>query len=500
MTLCRIQSGRLNLLVERPLMTSLNDSGNDASTARLDSASAPTNVRYSVLAFACSLSMITYLDRACFGAAAAAMAQDLGLDGAAQLKWAFTAFTIAYALFEIPAGWFGDRWGPRGTLLRIVAWWSAWTAITGLIGSTIGGYQIGGLAALVTVRFLFGAGEAGAYPNITRAIHNWFPRTYWETAQGFVFMAGRLAGGITPLLWGVLVAGTAWTPALPSWRWVFMVFGATGVLWCLTFSRWFRNRPEEHPSVNSAELAIIGPATVTQSHTGGVPWMALLCHPSVWMICIMYTLVNYGWIFNITYLPGYMKLRFSIADGDIMGSIYKGAPLWVGAVGCVLGGVLISRLARMVSHRHTARQIVGVSAMLLSASSLWGAVNASGAFSFCALVSLGAFGVDLTLGAIWASCQDIGQKHAAVTAATMNTIGAIGAAFANWHTGTIVEDAVAARAADLHISVADMNEAAKTTATLAGYQTVYSYSAIVFVFAAICWLFIRVDRPLVVEE
>ncbi|MFO1006872.1 MAG: MFS transporter [Planctomycetaceae bacterium] len=481
-------------------MTSLNDSGKDATTAHLDSTSAPTNVRYSVLVFACSLSMITYLDRACFGAAAASMAKDLGLDGTAQLKWAFTAFTIAYALFEIPAGWFGDRWGPRGTLLRIVAWWSAWTAITGLIGSTIGGYQMGGLAALVVVRFLFGAGEAGAYPNITRAIHNWFPRTYWETAQGFVFMAGRIAGGITPLLWGVLVAGTAWTSPLPHWRWVFAIFGAIGVIWCLAFRLWFRNRPEDHPSVNAAELAIIGPATVTQSHTGGVPWVALLTHPSVWMICIMYALVNYGWIFNITYLPGYMKLRFAIADGDIMGSIYKGAPLWVGAVGCVLGGVLISRLARSVRHRHTARQIVGVSAMLLSAISLWGAVNASGAFSFCALVSLGAFGVDLTLGAIWASCQDIGQKHAAVTAAAMNTIGAIGAAFANWHTGTIVEDAVAASAAELHVTVASMDEAAKTAATLAGYQTVYSYSAIVFVFAAICWIFIRVDRPLVAEE
>lgn len=481
-------------------MTSQNDSGNAAATTALDSTTAPTRVRYSVLAFACSLSMITYLDRACFGAAAAAMAKDLGLDGAAQLKWAFTAFTIAYALFEIPAGWFGDRWGPRGTLLRIVAWWSVWTAITGLIGSRIGGYQIGGLASLIVVRFLFGAGEAGAYPNITRAIHNWFPRTYWETAQGFVFMAGRLAGGVTPLLWGVLVTGTAWTSALPSWRWVFAIFGATGVVWCLAFSRWFRNRPEEHPSVNTAELAIIGPATATQSHTGGIPWKALFSHPSVWMICIMYTLVNYGWIFNITYLPGYMKLRFEIADGDIMGSIYKGAPLWVGAVGCVLGGILISRLAHMVSHRHTARQIVGVSAMMLSAISLWGAVNASGAFSFCALVSLGAFGVDLTLGAIWASCQDIGQKHAAVTAAVMNMIGAIGAAFANWHTGTIVERAVAASAAELHVSVADMDEAAKTAATLAGYQTVYSYSAIVFVAAAICWLFIRVDRPLVADE
>lgn len=481
-------------------MTVLTDSATDAATPSPDGSTTPTRVRFSVLAFVCSLSMITYLDRASFGAAAESMAQELGLDGVAQLKWAFTAFTIAYAVFEIPAGWFGDRWGPRGTLLRIVAWWSVWTAITGVVGSTIGGYTIGGLTALVIVRFLFGAGEAGAYPNITRAIHNWFPRTYWETAQGFVFMSGRLAGGVTPLLWGLLVSGTAYTPALPHWRWVFVVFGGTGVVWCLAFRLWFRNRPEEHPRVNAAELRLIGPAAVTGSHSGGVPWKALVSHPSVWVLCVMYTLINYGWIFNITYLPGYMKIRYSIADGDIVGSLYKGAPLWVGAVGCVLGGVLVSRLARVVVHRHRARQIVGVSAMLLCAAAWWGAVRADSGWEFCGLVSLGAFGVDLTLGAIWASCQDIGQKHAAVTAATMNTVGAMGAAFANWHTGTIVEKSVEARAAALDVLVPNMESIEKTAATLAGYQTVFSMYAMVYVAAAVCWLFIRVDRPLVEES
>ena len=151
-------------------------------------------------------------------------------------------------------------------------------------------------------------------------------------------------------------------------------------------------------------------------------------------------------------------------------------------------------------HRHTARQIVGVSAMLLCAAAWWGAVKSPGALAFCALVSLAAFCVDLTLGAIWASCQDIGQKHAAVTAAAMNTIGAVGAAFANWHTGTVVEQSVAAKAVELNVPVSLLDEAAKTSATLAGYQTVFTISAIVYVAAAICWLFIRVDRPLVAEE
>ena len=138
--------------------------------------------------------------------------------------------------------------------------------------------------------------------------------------------------------------------------------------------------------------------------------------------------------------------------------------------------------------------------MLLCAAAWRGAVRAGSAWEFCGLVSLGAFGVDLTLGAIWASCQDIGQKHAAVTAATMNTVGALGAAFANWHTGTIVEKSVAARAAEMNVLVANLESVEKTAATLDGYQTVFSMYAMVYVVAAVCWLFIRVDRPLVVEE
>lgn len=460
----------------------------------------PTKVRYRVLAFACGLSMITYLDRACFGAAASSMAKDLGLDNGTQLKWAHTAFIIAYALFEVPAGWMGDKWGPRGTLLRIVAWWSLWTAVTGLIGSTIGGQVIGGLGSLIVVRFLFGAGEAGAYPNITRAIHNWFPPANWEASQGIVWMSSRVAGGLTPLVWGVLVAGTAWTPALVHWRVAFLLFGLTGVAWCVAFSLWFRNRPEEHPAVNAAELALIGPSAVTGSHTGGVPWKALLTHPGVWVLCVMYSLVNYGWIFNLTYLPEYMKNRYLIADNDLVGSLYKGAPLWVGAIGCLLGGVLVSRLAQYVSHRHRARQIIGISAMLLCAAAWWGAERATGALAFCGFVSLAAMGVDLTLGSAWATCQDIGRQHAAVTAACMNMIGSAGSAFATWVTGSIVEWSVAARAEQLQVMVEQLAAAEKASATLAGFQTVFSTYSLVYVVAAICWIFIRVDRPLVADD
>ncbi len=197
--------------------------------------------------------MITYLDRACLGAAAPSLVADLSLASEAQLKWAFAAFAIAYAIFEIPSGWLGDTLGPRGTLLRIVVWWSLCTALTAVVGLRIGGLTLGGLGTLVVLRFLFGAGEAGAYPNITRALQNWFPIRQRATAQGFIWMAGRVVGGLTPLLFTVLVTGAGFTSPLTTWRGAFVLLGLIGCGWCALFVFSFRNWPAEHPRVNAAE-------------------------------------------------------------------------------------------------------------------------------------------------------------------------------------------------------------------------------------------------------
>lgn len=87
-----------------------------------------TRVRYAVLVLVSALSMITYLDRVAIASAAPSIVGDLGLNSVADLKWVFTAFALAYALFEVPSGWLGDVFGPRRTLIRIVLWWSTFTA------------------------------------------------------------------------------------------------------------------------------------------------------------------------------------------------------------------------------------------------------------------------------------------------------------------------------------------------------------------------------------
>ena len=294
----------------------------------------PTRLRYRVLGLACALSMITYLDRACMGSAAKSFVQDLGLTSVGDLNWVFTAFTLAYAAFEIPSGWLGDVLGPRKVLIRIVLWWSAFTALTGLIGMSwdgriLGAFQLGplaveSLAVLIGVRFLFGMGEAGAYPNITRALHNWFPLAERGFAQGAVWMCGRLMGGLTPLVWMVLVEGVArpfaerteaapiepFLPPLLHWRATFWLFGALGVLWCVVFAISFRNRPEENRGVNQAELNLIraglekGAGTRLPDHgkaaRAGVPWRQMLKSGNLGLLCLMYACQSYGWAFYLS--------------------------------------------------------------------------------------------------------------------------------------------------------------------------------------------------------
>src|SRR5438045_4099842 len=213
----------------------------------------PTRVRFGVLGFACSLSMITYLDRVCFGTVAPYVQTEFGLSNT-QKGWLFTAFALAYAAFEVPTGWLGDVFGPRKTLIRIVLWWSFFTALTGIV-YPVAGWPALGFWAMLTVRFFFGVGEAGAYPNIAKAFHSWFPFTERGFAQGSVWMAGRLAGGVTPLIVLALLMtlGDFESSAehLP-WRPTFWIFGALGVGWCFAFWYWFRDRPEQKPGVNAA--------------------------------------------------------------------------------------------------------------------------------------------------------------------------------------------------------------------------------------------------------
>jgi ACS family glucarate transporter-like MFS transporter len=458
------------------------------------SAATPTRVRYGVLGFACSLSMLTYLDRVCFGSAISHIVSDLNLQSEADLKWAITAFAFAYAAFEIPSGWLGDVYGPRNVLIRIVLWWSVFTALTGFVGLAIGSLTVG-LGALVAIRFLFGVGEAGAYPNITRALHNWLPFRERGLGQGAVWMAGRFMGGLTPLVWLVLVEILEL-----SWRHTFWLFGGLGVVWCISFALWFRNRPEQNPSVNAEELALIrGGRLDLEAGHAQVPWLRLLTNVNLWLLCLMYFCAAYGWYFNITYLPTFLEQQHGVDKKSIIGALYKGGPLWLGALACLGGGVLSDWFIRRTGNLKWGRRMFGVLGHSLCGVCYLGCLITHDAFTFFLAISLAAFFNDLIMGPAWAVCQDIGKRYAAIVAGAMNTIGNLGGAAAGWVTGTILETTLADQAAHLGISVQAMTPAQKAAGLMPGYQISFLMFAGVYFLAVLFWFRIDATKPVVPE-
>src|SRR4029079_2029207 len=195
------------------------------------------SVRGRVLVFAFLLAVVTYLDRICISAAAPAIMDELHLSFI-QMGLVFSAFTLAYSLFEVPSGWLGDVRGPRRVLTRIVLWWSAFTMLTGAAR---------GFLSLITIRFLFGAGEAGAFPNVARSFSRWFPVRERGRANGVLFLGSRLGGMLSAPI-ALLLVGR-W-----GWRASFVVFGTIGLVWAAAWHAWYRDRPEDHAAMTPAEL------------------------------------------------------------------------------------------------------------------------------------------------------------------------------------------------------------------------------------------------------
>jgi MFS family permease len=413
----------------------------------------------------------------------------------ADLKWAFTAFAVAYAVFEVPCAWLGDTFGPRQALFRIVLWWSVCTALTGAVGLRVGGVVLGGLGTLVTLRFLFGMGEAGAYPNITRAVHNWFSVAQRGRAQGVVWMSGRLMGGLTPLVWAVLVSGTAFSPPLASWRWAFGLFGALGLVWAVLFALGFSDRPSSAHAADRERAAL--PDDSGQSRSVAVPWRSFLRSGNLWLLCLMYFCMAYAWYFNITYLPSCLRDVHAVDDRSVVGALFKGGPLWIGAAGCLLGGWLTDALGERWGDRRKARRRLATVAFLVGAAAFAVAPWANSAAALFAALSLAAFCGDLTVAAAWATCQDVGQRFAATAAACMNTIGTVGAATAGWATGTLLEAALARGATDAGRTVVELGPSEKAAAYAVGYALCFGTFAVAYLVAAACWQWIDPNRPIV---
>jgi ACS family glucarate transporter-like MFS transporter len=371
-------------------------------------APAPTRTRHKVVWFTLAMIAIAYLDRVCISIAAPAIKLDLSLTDT-QMGLVFSAFTLSYALFEIPSGWFADRFGARAALTRIVVWWSAMTVATGFTS---------GFASLFTVRLLFGIGEAGAFPASARVYTHWLPARLRGRLFGLLIMAAALAGALTQPLVVALVSRLGWRPT-------FAVFGAIGFVWAAAWWIWFRDDPREHAGVNAAERALIheGGAAMTGDGHAPVPWRTLARNRPLIALCAMYFGAIYGWYFYLTWLPTYLlRARgFDLAEVGWLSAL----PLLAIAAGVYLGGWICDRLTPAFGLRVAART-PALCGFPLAAASAAGAALATDPIHAALLLAAAAGLAGLGVAPAWALCVEIGGKHAGVVTGAMNMFGNLG--------------------------------------------------------------------------
>jgi ACS family glucarate transporter-like MFS transporter len=428
----------------------------------------PTRARYWVIVFAVTLAILSYIDRVAISLAATPIMTDLNLTRT-QMGYLFSAFAIAYALFEVPGGWMGDWIGARKVLMRIVIWWSVFTALTGFMWNFLSMYA---------VRFLFGAGEAGCFPNLTKAFSAWLPTDERVRAQGIMWTFARWGGAFTPPL-------VVFMFQFMSWRAAFVVFGLMGVVWAVAFFRWFRDNPRDHASVNEAELAIIEHenAAIDDGHgvqgdkrtvitrlvlftvatlavaglyasrqpsmlsvvlfcvvIGALPLYMFLQRDirgklvrsrTVWLLWAQYFLITYPWYFYITWLPTFLRDRYpSLSDGERAGLAIM--PLFFGGVGSLFCAFVSNFVTRFTGSMSQTRRIMacigffGAAAMLLIFVQLQNTTKESGlaAASFTMFfLGMTSFFNDLVMPGAWATCMDVGGKLAGTVSGSMNMMG-----------------------------------------------------------------------------
>ena len=364
------------------------------------------HVRYRVVAFAVALAGVTYLDRVCISILAPDIMAELGLS-MDEMSVVFSAFTFAYAIFEMPTAWWADRIGSRKVLTRIVVWWSVFTMLTAAAWSYV---------SMLATRFLFGVGEAGAWPNAGRVFSRWIPAQERGRVQGVFFAGAHLAGGLTPGL-------VAWIALYLPWRWVFVLFGFVGFVWAAAWYRWFRDEPRDHPACGPEERDYIEATRgIAGRHSGGA-WREVFTTPGLLPLCVQYFANTYGFYFFITWLPTYLRNARGMESAEL--AIFAGLPLTLSAIADITGGMTTDGLARRLGVTNGYRLVGGVAYFLGAGIMLAGALTAQAQLAGILIAVAGALSM-FTLAPSWSTAIGLGGPNAGLMGAVMNTAGQIG--------------------------------------------------------------------------
>jgi len=382
----------------------------------------PTRIRHVVLWFTVAAYMITYMDRTVIATATPLIQKEFGFSDV-MMGWILFSFRWGYSLFQIPGGWLGDLLGPRRALALIVTWWSVFTSMTAAAWS---------LVSMAVFRFLFGMGEAGAFPIATRSLSRWMLPSERGYAQGITHAGSRLGAAVTPYL-------VVWLITIGGWRMPFLVFGAVGLIWSAAWYIYYRDSPQQHSSVNPAELELIqqslhGPRS---SSSRNVPWKRLFGNHMVWTLSAMYFCYGYCLAVYLDWFPKYLNGHRGFTLKQM--GFYASLPLVAGVAGDFLGGWVSDHLLKSGTPLRSARRLAGSIGFAVACLMILPATITPNPYACVAYSCAAVFGLELTVGVSWAIPWDIGGDFAGSTSSIMNMCGNIGGAISTLLLGYLVE-------------------------------------------------------------
>jgi MFS family permease len=390
------------------------------------------------MAFLCILSFLTYFDRVCIMRAQGDIQRDLQISdtGLRGMGVIFGVFWLAYAIFEIPSGWLGEKFGARRTLTRVVLVWSIFTALSGAAV---------GFTSLLVCRFLFGAGEAGAYPNMAKVQSRWLPADSQGRVSGMLWLVARWGAALSPIMFGSFQRAADSpnvrsflghiSPAIakvPGWRLGFFVSGFLGIAWILLFYPWFRDEPAEKASVNEAELSLIRGGRAPRDlrrrpkHDARL-WRDLFTSRSLWGLSFVYVFGSFGWSFFVSWMP---KFFLKVHHIDYAKSEWMSAlPMLCGGVASLAGGWMSDAIIRKLGRKRFARAIFPIVGHIVAAVAIFSLRYADTTTKAVTLMCITMAAYDLGLGGKWAAIIDVGGSHAGIAAGFVNMMGNLGGNF-----------------------------------------------------------------------
>lgn len=364
--------------------------------------------RYVLVTSTFLLSVLLYIDRVCISVAKEPIAATLNLSEK-QIGWVLAIFALGYALAQTPSGILNDRFGPRIILTSVVSFWSLFTALTGAAWN---------YASLLIVRFVFGVGEAGAFPGIARATFSWIPLRERGIVTGINFSGSRLGAAFA-------LPAVAWLIESVGWRMSFLVLGFVGIGWALIWYWWFRDDPEQHRGIDGDEKKYILETRqqVTKAEVEKLSGRLLLGSKNMWLAMGQYFASNFTFFFSLTWLFPHIKTKYGL--DAVEAGFYASAPLIFGALGNYFSGFLVDKIYSKGKWQ-LSRRLPAIVGFALATIGLLLSLYMETAFGAVVFLSMAIFGADMTLSPSWSFCVDIGKKNSGAVSGTMNMAGNIG--------------------------------------------------------------------------